>query len=103
MSTTSSDSSLTSGLEVSRPSRGPETGHAESNSVEDDRNPRSRRGFASTPGGIRTPNLLIRSQKLYPLSYGRIPLIVQEGSDLAANASTPGRQAGVGRMIPRRW
>ena len=24
-----------------------------------------------TPGGIRTPNLLIRSQMLYPLSYGR--------------------------------
>ena len=23
------------------------------------------------PGGTRTPNLLIRSQKLYPLSYGR--------------------------------
>ena len=25
----------------------------------------------SAPGGTRTPNLLIRSQKLYPLSYGR--------------------------------
>ena len=25
-----------------------------------------------TPGGIRTPNLLIRSQMLYPLSYGRM-------------------------------
>jgi hypothetical protein len=24
------------------------------------------------PEGIRTPNLLIRSQMLYPLSYGRI-------------------------------
>ena len=24
-----------------------------------------------TPEGIRTPNLLIRSQMLYPLSYGR--------------------------------
>ena len=24
------------------------------------------------PGGIRTPNLLIRSQMLYPLSYGRL-------------------------------
>ena len=24
------------------------------------------------PGGIRTPNLLIRSQMLYPLSYGRM-------------------------------
>ena len=27
------------------------------------------------PGGIRTPNLLIRSQMLYPLSYGRSPLL----------------------------
>jgi hypothetical protein len=25
----------------------------------------------SAPEGIRTPNLLIRSQTLYPLSYGR--------------------------------
>jgi hypothetical protein len=25
----------------------------------------------SAPEGIRTPNLLIRSQVLYPLSYGR--------------------------------
>ena len=25
------------------------------------------------PVGIRTPNLLIRSQMLYPLSYGRTP------------------------------
>ena len=31
--------------------------------------PRSR--LKSAPGGIRTPNLLIRSQMLYPLSYGR--------------------------------
>ena len=28
---------------------------------------------ASAPEGIRTPNLLIRSQMLYPLSYGRPP------------------------------
>ncbi len=27
----------------------------------------------SAPGGIRTPNLLIRNQMLYPLSYGRRP------------------------------
>ena len=27
--------------------------------------------LASAPEGIRTPNLLIRSQMLYPLSYGR--------------------------------
>ena len=29
--------------------------------------------FWGAPGGIRTPNLLIRSQMLYPLSYGRLP------------------------------
>ena len=28
--------------------------------------------FAGAPEGIRTPNLLIRSQMLYPLSYGRL-------------------------------
>ena len=28
-------------------------------------------GLRCAPGGIRTPNLLIRSQMLYPLSYGR--------------------------------
>ena len=36
-------------------------------------------GFAATsgaPGEIRTPNLLIRSQMLYPLSYGRPPSAV---------------------------
>jgi hypothetical protein len=40
--------------------------------------PRSRGmnlGFClSALGGIRTPNLLIRSQMLYPLSYERVPL-----------------------------
>ena len=30
------------------------------------------RDHSGTPGGIRTPNLLIRSQMLYPLSYGRL-------------------------------
>ena len=29
---------------------------------------------SGAPGGIRTPNLLIRSQMLYPLSHGRIVL-----------------------------
>ncbi len=28
--------------------------------------------FWCAPEGIRTPNLLIRSQMLYPLSYGRL-------------------------------
>jgi hypothetical protein len=30
-------------------------------------------GGCCAPEGIRTPNLLIRSQMLYPLSYGRMP------------------------------
>ena len=30
------------------------------------------RRYVGAPGGIRTPNLLIRSQMLYPLSYGRL-------------------------------
>ena len=29
-------------------------------------------GIVGAPEGIRTPNLLIRSQMLYPLSYGRM-------------------------------
>jgi hypothetical protein len=29
-------------------------------------------GNVGAPEGIRTPNLLIRSQMLYPLSYGRV-------------------------------
>jgi hypothetical protein len=30
------------------------------------------RFLSCAPGEIRTPNLLIRSQMLYPLSYGRL-------------------------------
>ena len=38
------------------------------------RSPRGRKPALScgAPEGIRTPNLLIRSQMLYPLSYGRV-------------------------------
>ena len=32
----------------------------------------SRELRVGAPGGIRNPNLLIRSQMLYPLSYGRM-------------------------------
>ena len=32
----------------------------------------SDQGRRGAPEGIRTPNLLIRSQMLYPLSYGRM-------------------------------
>ncbi len=35
--------------------------------------PRHKGGVSiCAPGGIRTPNLLIRSQMLYPLSHGRL-------------------------------
>ena len=37
---------------------------------------------AGAPAGIRTPNLLIRSQMLYPLSYGRKVLSDRKSSDL---------------------
>jgi hypothetical protein len=32
--------------------------------------------FSRAPEGIRTPNLLIRSQMLYPLSYGRLVVLL---------------------------
>jgi hypothetical protein len=35
--------------------------------------------FLRAPEEIRTPNLLIRSQMLYPLSYGRLCSIVSGG------------------------
>ena len=38
------------------------------------------------PEGIRTPNLLIRSQMLYPLSYGRMSLVVWADESAAAEA-----------------
>jgi hypothetical protein len=34
-------------------------------------NPWKLKDAYGAPGGTRTPNLLIRSQMLYPLSYGR--------------------------------
>ena len=46
------------------------------------------KGKRGAPGGIRTPNLLIRSQMLYPLSYGRTAL---EGQRLSYAASGPSR------------
>jgi hypothetical protein len=42
------------------------------------------------PEGIRTPNLLIRSQMLYPLSYGRVSFIQLYGSDDRAVAEARG-------------
>jgi hypothetical protein len=40
----------------------------------------------SAPEGIRTPNLLIRSQMLYPLSYGRMFYSVVHGCVSPAEA-----------------
>jgi hypothetical protein len=42
--------------------------------------------FFCAPEGIRTPNLLIRSQMLYPLSYGRLSSIVLADGSAAAEA-----------------
>ena len=39
------------------------------------------------PGGIRTPNLLIRSQMLYPLSYGRISCVCRNAARGGARAA----------------
>ncbi len=38
------------------------------------------------PEGIRTPNLLIRSQMLYPLSYGRVAIQLSPGEPGVAEA-----------------
>ncbi len=38
------------------------------------------------PEGIRTPNLLIRSQMLYPLSYGRMSFSCVADESAAAEA-----------------
>src|SRR5699024_11338557 len=40
-------------------------------------------------GGIRTPNLLIRSQMLYPLSYGRLPAVADSHNPNAPASWTP--------------
>jgi hypothetical protein len=46
----------------------------------------------SAPGGSRTPNLLIRSQMLYPLSYRRreATLPVADFAPIAVNDALPG-------------
>ena len=48
---------------------------------------------AGAPEGIRTPNLLIRSQVLYPLSYGRpaetASSMLQAGHRSTQNAARP--------------
>jgi hypothetical protein len=51
------------------------------------------------PGGIRTPDLLIRSQLLYPLSYGRVVGIVGDG-DLRANPVSYARHLRAADLTP---
>src|SRR6476659_2480005 len=60
-STESCGRSLLSNAAVKRPSRSPVIIHMAADLHKH-----------CAPGGIRTPNLLIRSQMLYPLSYGRL-------------------------------
>ena len=43
------------------------------------------------PGGIRTPNLLIRSQMLYPLSYGRSVGRLRENQPVQHNSTAQKR------------
>jgi hypothetical protein len=50
----------------------------------------------SAPGGIRTPNLLIRSQMLYPLSYGR-----SRAAMISASGDQAGKQTTCSRPAPR--
>ncbi len=54
------------------------------------------RKFPSAPGGTRTPNLLIRSQTLYPLSYGRIGRII-------SHFSIKSRHEDLFRLFDNRW
>jgi hypothetical protein len=60
----------------------------------------------SAPGGSRTPNLLIRSQMLYPLSYRRrSPSIANEtfpGRTKARPAGQTNRRATAQRVSSRR-
>ena len=50
-------------------------------------------GQRGAPEGIRTPNLLIRSQMLYPLSYGRVFGCADAGT---GRAEAPGFEPGMG-------
>src|SRR5215213_1522422 len=76
-------------------------------------------GNAGAPGGIRTPNLLIRSQMLYPLSHGcwaadrpRGPTATSKSSEVSARGriqrlvtrqsalGQPGYRSSVGPRLP---
>jgi hypothetical protein len=45
----------------------------------------------SAPEEIRTPNLLIRSQMLYPLSYGRMCSIIPVAEARGFEPPVPGK------------
>ncbi len=47
-------------------------------------------GENRAPGGIRTPNLLIRSQMLYPLSYGRLGTSTKRFTPAQSQRTTTG-------------
>ena len=47
-------------------------------------------GEICAPGGIRTPNLLIRSQMLYPLSYGRLGTSTKRFTPAQSQRTTTG-------------
>ena len=49
-------------------------------------------GIVGAPEGIRTPNLLIRSQMLYPLSYERVPRIRDVENFTSASVIGPNRR-----------
>jgi hypothetical protein len=56
-------------------------------------------GLCGAPEGIRTPNLLIRSQMLYPLSYGRMIFSCRPPARYPvrrAGAEAPGFEPGMG-------
>jgi hypothetical protein len=54
----------------------------------------------SAPEGIRTPNLLIRSQMLYPLSYGRRAFMYLWAGPVVRAASAEAR--GFEPPVPRK-
>src|SRR5690625_135890 len=53
----------------------------------------------SAPGGTRTPNLLIRSQMLYPLSYGRTDPAGPESSIASHGGGRKSRTSDHGRDL----
>jgi hypothetical protein len=62
-------------------------------------------GFACALGGIRTPNLLIRSQMLYPLSYERrtTSKTIHGGTDLVVIGGWPSRRGRRVGQVRRGW